>query len=590
MDAIIPVAPDPARAPALPVAMAPPTPPQTVRRPTARATERATARATVASRAPSAARALAALVALAAFGALPGAAAAQAPPPTAPPPALDAAARERLEARVRALVDSAALPSLAVAVARDGVVLWEAGFGHADLARRVPATPATLYSVASISKPITATAVLRLVEQGRVRLDQPLDDWLPARLDGAGGDRARATVAHALSHTAGIPLHYRFFWVDAAERPDVGRTLARYGRVVFPPGAVYSYSNLGYGLLGELVARAGGTSYERYVRDHVFRPLGMTRSTIGTGVGVAGRAVRYDAERRAIVDYDFDHRAASAVFTSAHELLRFGMFHLGTPPRTADGRVDGAWRAPLADSTRLRMQRVATPGDTAAGYGLGWAIGHDQGARRVMHTGGMPGVATVLALYPEARVAVVALANQSSAIPMRVAEEIAAAVLPGDGAARLAASRAAWRPIPPAGSGPAVSPGFAPPAALLGEWRGTVRTHEGSLPLVLRVSGDEVRLRLGDRPGLWTLLNGATLRDGVLRGRAVGTIPTRDASSRPHVLALELRLAGDTLAGWVAAQATTPTNDFSLSSYAALRRAPERAAAAPSPSPSPGER
>jgi CubicO group peptidase (beta-lactamase class C family) len=497
------------------------------------------------------------------------------PAPPAGAPLLDEAARARLKPRCAASSTPAALPSLAVAVARDGVVLWEAGFGHADLARGVRATPATLYSVASISKPITATAVLRLVDAGRVRLDQPLDDWLPARLDGAGGDRAQATVARTLSHTAGIPLHYRFYWTDAPERPNIPRTLARYGRVVFPPGTVYSYSNLGYGFLGELVARAGGTTYERYVRDHVFRPLGMTRSTIGTGAGFAGRAVRYDAERRPIVDYDFDHRAASAVFTSARELLRFGMFHLGTPPRTADGRALGPWAPPLAAATVARMQRVETPGDTASGYALGWFVDRDHGARRVRHTGGMPGVATVLALYPEHGLAVVVLANQSSALPSRVATEVAAAVLPPDYARQLAERRAAP---------PSTPPPFAAPAALVGEWQGTVRTHDGAaLPLVLRVAEGEVRVRLGERPGLWTLLNEPSFRDGVLGGRFVGTIPTRDASQRPHAVVVALRLSGDTLAGWAAAQASTATNDFSLSSYAALGRAPARAAAAGAP-------
>lgn len=472
------------------------------------------------------------------------------------------AVRERLRATVRRALDSTGVASVAVAVARDGVVLWEEGFGYADIARRIPATPATLYSVASITKPMTATAVMQLVEAGRVALDRPIDDYLGAmRVTGLAGDRAEATVGRVLSHTAGLPLHYRFYYDGPPRADDVAHTVARYGRVMFPPGEVYSYSNLGYGMLGELVARVGGPSYEAFMGDRVFRPLGMTHTTIGTGAGLANSAVRYDADHRPVPPYDFDHRGASAVYTSAHELLRFAMLHLKTRPR------DGArtWAPPLADSTVDRMQRVATPGDSASGYGLGWFIDRDFGERRVRHTGGMPGVATVLSLYPAHRVAVVVLANQSSGLPGRIAAEVAAAVLPPSyGRARAAALAAA----------PAAPPALALPAELRGEWRGTVQTYEGTLPIVLRADSAEVRVRLGDAPGLWALLGNASYSNGVLGGRFLGTIPTPEARRVAHVVAVSLQLRADTLRGWAAAQVTASTNDYSLSSYAELTRTP----------------
>lgn len=473
---------------------------------------------------------------------------------------LSASARTALRAEITRLLDSTGVASVSVAVARDGVVLWEEGFGYADLERHVAATPATLYSLASISKPFTATAVMQLVEQGRVQLDRPVDDYLGGiRLAGLAGDRGDATVRRVLSHTAGLPLHYRFFYASDSTTPDVPRTIERYGRIVFPPGEVYSYSNLGFGILGELVARVSGTTYETYMRDHVFLPLGLTTTTVGTGAGLANSAVRYDAQRRPIPYYDFDHRGASAVFSSAHELVRFGSFHLKTLPRGPASRG----RAVLADSTIDRMQRVATPGDSLNGYGLGWAIDDDLGVRRVRHTGGMPGVATVLSLYPAAGVAIVVLSNQSSGLPGRIATELAAAVLPSSYGAALATRRGT----------PARAPAtFATPADLRGEWRGTVRTYEGSLPLVLRLDSLDVRVRLADRGALWTLLNDASIRDGVLSGRFVGTLPTADARRAAHVIALQLQAREGTMRGWVAASATTETNDYSLSSYAELTR------------------
>jgi len=460
-------------------------------------------------------------------------------------------------------MDSARVPSITVAVARGGKVVWEEGFGYADIERRIAATPRTLYSMASISKPITATALMQLVEQGKVSLDRPANDYLGVgKITGLAGAASDATVRRVLSHTAGLPLHYRFFYEGSGDaRPSMDEVIGRYGVAMFPPGEVYSYANLGYGIIDEIISRASGVPYEEYMRTHVFQPLGMTTTTIGTGAGIANGAVRYDARLAPIPYYDFDHRGASAVYTSAHELLRFGMFHLGD-------RVPGQRRV-LADSTLARMKRVETPRATPSGYGLGWRIDDDYGIIRVQHTGGMPGVATVLSLYPSEDVAVVVLSNQSSPLPFTLAADVAAAVLPPRYAAALAAARAAGRTRTPSA--------LAFPAELLGEWRGTVRTYEGTVPITLDVRSGDVRVRLGDERALWTLLNDASVRDGLLSGRFVGTIPTGDARRYPHVVNMSLQLGKGRLRGWAAAQATTDLINFALSSYAELTRVPASA-------------
>jgi CubicO group peptidase (beta-lactamase class C family) len=484
--------------------------------------------------------------------------------------ALTPAVRDSLRTAIRRLVDSAGLPSLTVGISVGGRTVWAEGFGYADLARRVPVTPDTRYSLASISKPITATAVMRLVEQGRVALDAPANRYLRAgRITSVAGSADSATVGRLLSHTAGIPLHYRFYYAGPTGRiatPDVAGTIDRYGRVMFPPGTVYTYSNLGYGILGEIVASASGTTYEAYLRDHVFAPLGMTRTTVSTGAGLANSAVRYDAARRPVPNYDFDHRAASAVYSTANDLLRFAEFHMGTHRAVAPGF--------LSTAGVRRMQEVATPpAATPGGYGLGWFVDDDNGVRRVRHTGGMPGVNTVLALYPDAGVAVVALANQASPLPGRLAADLAAAVMPSYArtrTARLAAADTMSRAQGLGARPPAAPAAFAAPAAARGTWRGTVRLHDRTVPLVLWVGESDVRARFGDAPALWTLVNDATFANGLLGGRFVGTVPTDDARRAPHVIAMLLRLHEGTLRGWLAAQVTAPTNDFSLSSYADL--------------------
>jgi len=471
----------------------------------------------------------------------------------APPPALDS-----LRPRIRRLLDSLHAPSLAIAVAQHGRVIWEEGFGYADIARKVPATGNTLYSMASISKPITATGLMTLVEQGKIQLDRPANDYLGrGKITGYAADAREATVARVMSHTAGLPLHYRFFYDGFAEkRPTMDDAIARYAIVVYPPGKVYNYANLDYGLVEQMIAHTTGESYESYMRRAVFTPLGMPRTAIGTGRGLTGAAIRYDDSLHAVPFYDFDHRGASAVWTTAHELVRFGMFHLHDHLANQ--------KQILADSTIAAMQRVHTPGDTAHAYGLGWGLDDDHGYRKVQHTGGMPGVATVLDLYPSQDLAVVVLGNQSNPLPFLIASQIESVLLPGRAQA-IVAERATQQ-------GRARTP-FAAPADLVGEWSGTVRAYDRTIPIAVRVKADEVLVRLGaGNDALWTLLNRPRYDNQMLEGQFVGNVPTEDAMRYQHNLALSLWNADGKLRGFVASVATNRPVGGAVSSYAELTK------------------
>jgi CubicO group peptidase (beta-lactamase class C family) len=137
-----------------------------------------------------------------------------------------------VSAAMRQLVADGEVPSIAAAAARDGRILWEDACGWADLERAVPATPHTPYSLASISKPFTATAVMQLVESGRLALDRPANDYLgDARI--AGSQAERATVRRLLSHTAGLSTFYRQF---AGAPPPMDEIIARHA-LLTPPAA-----------------------------------------------------------------------------------------------------------------------------------------------------------------------------------------------------------------------------------------------------------------------------------------------------------------------------------------------------------------
>ncbi|GLV60354.1 hypothetical protein KDH_71740 [Dictyobacter sp. S3.2.2.5] len=449
------------------------------------------------------------------------------------------AIRERIQ---RELVEHG-IPSLSVAVARGSTILWEEGFGWADRERRIPATPHTMYSLASISKPITTTGLMILKERGLLDLDRPINEYLgDSRLRAHVGNAGEATVRRVANHTSGLPLHYHFFYEDEPYLPpSMDETIRRYGHLVNAPGEHYQYSNLGYGILGEVIARLAGKSYADFLRSEVFYPLGMLRASVDIGPGLEEfQAQRYDEGGSLYPFYDCDHPAASSVYCSAHDLLRFGMFHL--KQHLPDQK------AILSDASIDEMQVSTTASGDTDGYGIGWGI-HNGIPDYVIvgHGGGMGGVRTQLNLIPASQVAVVVLCNgdgdAASALVDQVAVDIFSELLPGY-AENRARSMEKREPEQDEKS----EPDFSPDEQLLGRWSGHVHTYEGAIPLTLwfKESGD-IHVQLDKQ--LKTLVNQPHFKDQRLTGEMTGTINTADTRRYPHILHFELRLRHDRLTG-----------------------------------------
>src|SRR5262245_15485651 len=424
------------------------------------------------------------------------------------------------------------LPSVAVAVARDGQIIWEEAFGWADSEKRVPATQHTMYSLASISKPFTATGLMILKERGRIELDRPINEYLgESKLTVRVGNPADATVRRVANHTAGLPLHYQFFYEDESYRaPSRDETIRRYGNCVTAPGERFEYSNLGYGILDHIITRVSGHNYADFMREEVFLPLGLTHTSVNIGTGLEKhQAIRYGTDGAPIPFYDFDHPGASAAYASAHDLVRFGMFHLKShlPDQ----------KAILKDETIDEMQK----GTVDNNYAIGWATSVSPGGRRrVSHSGGMGGVSTLLRLYPAEKLAIVVLSNASSNLPGQVMDRIAAVVAPET--ERGAGAQSQPPPLD-----------FKPSSESLGAWQGKVHTYKGELSFKLLFQPDgDVHAQLGAQ--LRTLINRAQFRDGYLSGSFTGDIGTEDANRTRYSLSLSLKLRGNVLNGAMTAQ------------------------------------
>jgi len=473
------------------------------------------------------------------------------------------------------LVQQGQVPSMAVAVAREGRIVWQEAFGLADRENGIAATPDTPYPLASLSKPLTTTGLMVLVEDGAVDLKAPINQYLgPAKITAAVGDTALATVERVACHTAGLGLYEQAYYDGKDSRPaTLEETIRDYGILVSPPGARFQYSNLGYGLLGGAIAQASEKSYGVFMQEAVSAPLGMDSTCVGViGLGQKAHAVKYGSSGAVVPHSRSSCQAASAIYGSAHDLIRFALFQLQTPLRD---------QSPIISQTGLgRMhQPSAETGPTrpweqqGSGYGLGWHIGViPEGLRVVQHSGGSLGVATSLALVPEQDLAVVVLANCDGPWADLVLIEVLCAVLDID-------------PEPfirPDDNGDHPTENTLP-VSLTGHWEGTIRTPDGKADVTLDLAADgTVRARIGDSP-LATMTQVAygpsrahMLNDGqgpYLSGRLSCDLVTADIiRGQPCKLWLELLLREDRLEGVAVAFSQRDLYTGPLSHWTSLER------------------
>ncbi|MBD3180942.1 serine hydrolase [Candidatus Poribacteria bacterium] len=423
--------------------------------------------------------------------------------------------------------------SAAVAVAQEGEIIWEEGFGWADSQRRIKSNEHTMYSLASISKPITATGFMILKERGLVELDKPFNDYLDeAKITARIGKAEDATVRRVANHSSGMGLHYQFFCRDESyPRPPMDETIRRYAKLFTLPGERYQYCNLGYGLMDYAISRLSGLSYEDFMRTEVFLPLGMTHTSINIDPGLEDyQAIRYGSDGLPIPFYDFDHPGASAVYSSVHDLIRFGMFHLKNHLSHQ--------KQIITDETIDEMQVPTADIDSSSGYGIGWRIGRNsEGLMTVAHTGGMGGVRTILSLQPEHGTAIAVLTNASSSLSWMIHEEILKVMFPDEIKKKEADKDESSEPEP-----------FQPGDELRGKWSGNIHTYKCDIPLNIwfKESGD-VHVQMENQ--LKTLVNNVTFKDNWIRGVLMGDIGTEDSNRRRYYLHLDMKLRGDVING-----------------------------------------
>jgi len=317
-------------------------------------------------------------------------------------------AREIDQARtiVADLVRAKRIPGLSIAVAREGTIVWSEGFGLADLEQRVPVSPLTRFRAGSVSKVLTTAGLARLVEDGKIDLDAPVQRYVPAFPKKAWP----VTTRHLAGHTAGI-RHYQndhagpLRGAPHFESVAKGLTIFQNDPLLFEPGTKYAYSSYAWNLISAVIEGASGEEFLGYMKRTVFEPLGLRGTGADHGDAIVPYRTRFytkgaqDVLRHA-PHVDNSYKWAGGGFLStAEDLARFGSAHL----------QPGFLRKATLDLL-FTSQRLTSGKDT--GVGIGWRVGTDPQGRKILHHGGtIEGGRAMLMMFPESKVVVAMLAN-----------------------------------------------------------------------------------------------------------------------------------------------------------------------------------
>lgn len=322
-----------------------------------------------------------------------------------------AGAEQQLDDYIGQLTASFETPALSIAVVNRDRVLYSKGFGRLHVSQPDENDATALFHMASLTKPFVATAIMQLVEQGRISLDDPVIKHLPY-FKMASGPYQRITIRQMLSHVSGMPDESDYQWESPAF--DDG-ALERYVRslsdrkMIADPEQKRAYSNVAFEVLGDLIAKVSGKSFEDYVADSILHPAGMTSSTLlNTEARTRKLATPHVVnDRLAVVasdvfPYNRMHAPSSTLYSNANDMARWLRLQLN------EGSLDGA--RILQPSSLEEMWRSHFPAARNR-VGLGWMRDEDEGEPVLLHEGRDTGFASFMIVYPKSGIGIALMSN-----------------------------------------------------------------------------------------------------------------------------------------------------------------------------------
>jgi len=317
-------------------------------------------------------------------------------------------------------------PGITIIVVKDGKTLLRKGYGLADLVRRRPLTPDIVLRIASLTKQFTATAILTLVDEGKIKLDDDITTYLPDYPTGG----KKITIEHLLTHTSGIVSYTAKPDLDETREYTVQQMIDSFKNdpLEFEPGSRYKYNNSGYFLLGAIIEKVSGKTYDKFVEERLFVPLGMTHTA-------------YEGHERSKAPHAQGYIRNSQGFVPSAAMSMSQPYAAGALVSTVDDLA--RWDAAVSSGKLFKAttwQRAFTPYVLSTGqdtgYGYGWGLSSFRGMKMVSHDGGINGFNSFALRLPGEKLYVAVLSNAESGIT------------PASDAAYKAAAIAIGKPFP----------------------------------------------------------------------------------------------------------------------------------------------
>ena len=334
------------------------------------------------------------------------------------------------------------LPGVAIGVVSGQHLIWAKGFGYADVDAKRPMTPQTKFRMASHSKLFTSTAIMQLRDAGKLRLDDPVSQYLPwFKIKPAAPDDPPITIEELVTHSSGLPREAGPHWVtyDFPTEEQVRQYVAGH-QAVYSPEVRWKYSNLALGIAGMIVEAVSGERYADYVRKHIFDPLGMNASSVDQDVD--GLATGYgrrmpDGSRKKMPFIDARGLgAATGITSNVEDMAKFVSLQF---------RSDRVGGSQILSTGALReMHRVRVlENDWTRGNAIGFAVNRDKDKVYVGHGGSYPGYKTQTLIQLDGKVGVIVLTNEDDGNPAGIAQHLMHTV----GEAVAKASAPAQKPV-----------------------------------------------------------------------------------------------------------------------------------------------
>ena len=347
-----------------------------------------------------------------------------------------ASALKLIEVWVDAQMAYEDIPGMSMGVVHDQDLVWSRGFGYADVEKKSPATSGTIYSICSISKLFTSISVMQLRDQGKLSLDDPVGRHLSwFKIKNTYPDAPEITLRGILTHSSGLPGEADFPYWTGPDYPFPSREqiIERLStqEELYPADTYYHYSNLGFTLLGEVVAAVSGQPYTEYYKQHILDPLGLvdTSSEIpsehkGKRLAIGYSGHMRDGSRKVIPFYFVRGVAPAAGFASTVEdLARFASWQFRL--------LEKGGKEVLSANTLRQMHRVHwLDPDWETTRGLGFSVSRRNGKIFVGHGGSCPGYRTTLSMCPKDKIAIIVMTNGHDVSPSAYARQIFDIVAP----------------------------------------------------------------------------------------------------------------------------------------------------------------